>query len=508
LKRLFPLILTILIIAISWSAWRSISDALIKGQWFHLTEDEAIFAEVIEVFSETGKYGAWNGEEFSPWITAGPAALVPPALLKRMTGMSSSHAGRIGSFFFHLLMVDLILLLAFFGKNRFVLPKVSDWLPFALLTIGIFYQGWRGVQNAEYFMFGVFGESAALFYLVLTLFLLARDRVFLAAAAATAAVLAKPYMFFLIVSLAIVLIFEKKKRPMLRALFGVASVLSIYSMWMISSLGVNGFIEYWLVYPDRMSGLTGTKGLSVNFLTSGFVLDKLKSDVARFFHIVKIRTALMVLFGFFIALLNYDRNRWVKLSMVYFGIQSAWFLLLGPGNIPRYILPALIPPIMVLCVYLGAWFKEWFIQLEINYRAAWVFLMLTPLLIFSYRVEQNWKKNYENLATCGLCRQLAAQEYWKNSRLDRDIPIWTATTGYSRDLAFVLSASYRINSFDPVISKKSGWPSSIDTESKPSEGDWVIFGEMPKPGLLDYLREKKCQPVFRLPSSNEGFWKC
>ena len=271
---------------IVWSGFQTAGDSLGQAYWYQITGDEALHTEVVEVLAQTGKYSNWEGDRFVPGITTGPTLLIPSAMVSWLTGWSSARTARAFSFLYYLGSLIVLVLLLREALLEFLIASKAPLVFTAAVAIGLYHMGYRGLHDTGYYTFGVMGEGACGFFLLLCAYLYERKDHFWAGVAATLAVFSKPLMAFLpVVLLGFVIWPEiqgflgKKKKsgviitrkhvmipagleavqkfPIFMTSMGLLIPLLIWLAWMIHTLGWSGTYHYWVQYPRIMRSVNG-----------------------------------------------------------------------------------------------------------------------------------------------------------------------------------------------------------------------------------------------------------
>lgn len=191
----WPVLWVILVLAVLWSALQSWSDIATRAVWFHLTGDEALHSELIEVLVRTGMYQQWSGPAFAPVLTTGPALIIPSTLLKAVFGLPAAVSGRLVSFFYY---VGACVSVVYLARWRFPAFTRFNVLLFTLATLGIFHIQWRALADNFYYPYAVLGEQAMIFWLCVAVAAQWKSRPYWAGCAAGLALLSKPYVVFLV----------------------------------------------------------------------------------------------------------------------------------------------------------------------------------------------------------------------------------------------------------------------------------------------------------------------
>lgn len=505
------LLISLLAVALCWSAFQSLTDALIRAQWFELTSDEALHGELIASFAETGRYQAWSGTPFAPALTTGPTVILPAALLARVTGMPATLAGRATLFFYHLFFLGVLAAIAVRllreGANPVTRPIAAVT---AVLAIGLLHQGWRGMTETSYYLFGILGEGAVAFYVALCVWFLVRSsspekRDFLGAGlAAMLAVLSKPtLMFFPVLFFLLTLFTSETRRHTHWVTLGLAAPLAAGAAWMLTTLGPTGFTDWWIQYPKIMRALNGAGIPTHQALQEqgffGLVLERLREIP----EIVRPRALILAISGFaagaWFSWRGAKPQAFAFKLLLTFGIlHFSWWLFLSPGKVPRYLFPAMLAGWIAFVTWATPALARKFSRLP--FRALPVALLLVGVTsVFALRVGAQWIANHRNWKECAFCRELEFQSYWKSlSAQERPVFLWSTSTGVANDREMFLSAPYSLVSESD--SKHGGPPS----------GAWVAVGAHARAGTHQWIAANACQPIFTLPGPNgpEGFWTC
>lgn len=503
LKSLIPIGVAI---ALSWPMWNSLQDAFSRAHWYPLTGDEALHAEVITVLAETGRYSSWVHSPFVGHLTTGPTVIVPAALLSFLLPISPSSAGRVMLLIYHLAFLGLLgfwmveLLFHEFSRKRKALRVL-----FALSLLGIFHMAWRGLQGSGYFLFGILGEGAGVFYLTSTLYLLWKNNFqttpsrFLrwAGVCASLAVLSKPYFGLLIPCLFVgpFFVLPNRKHFTHSALFllqGIALPFFLYWLWMVFVLGFGGSLTHLLSIPGTMRDANGAglpQTLSLNSLFSACL-----EHIQSLPQILKVRSLLLALAGvIFLAVSTSRRIRFTSLtafSFLFVILHLGWWFFLSPGAQARYLLP----PLLVLWVFCLFGVVHVIRRVPQN-----LFPVVDPrqaslafsiaLLFFGFQVVNSWVQTASQWSHCAFCRQRAIQTKWKQLHASaplQELRARTTAQGHVPGLDLALSAPHAL--------VKSPAP-------------YVLVG--PWHDKLGFLEGTQgCKKIFGFPKMNEGIFQC
>lgn len=487
-----------MLIALSWPLFISLKHSLTQAPCFHITDDEALHAEIIENLMQTGKYKRWSGQPFAPELTTGPTVLLPAALLGKMTNMSSAMSGRAIILLYHFLTLLMLAQLTWrvARKNDF---NIAGSLVLIASTLGIFHLCWRGLQDTHYYNFGILGEGAGVFYLLITLLSTNRNRFFQAGFFASLAVLSKPYMLFLPISLVLYAFYLTfKRKDWLLPLFAIEGIMIPWLAWvgwMTFEIGLISTVEYWLRYPVIMRHVNGA-GLpeTLNF-SAHQILSQISAHIKALPTLMKWRSILLCSAGLvFSASIPTQLHRFL---IIFTALHLGWWLTLSPGAQSRYLLPVIFCAIIgVLSLFLQIASKELknIFPGLLKPKTAIICLTFATLFIyFGLQIEKT-RADWSDYSKCGLTRQLMMQRFWND--LPEHPRIWSTSAGYTGDLDLMLTAPYSSTCFDPKT------PDILPADS------WVSIGENPKEGALELLKKRDCKPVFAIPGSNVGFWKC
>lgn len=496
----------ILGIALAWPAFQSVSDSLIRARWFQLTDDEAIFAELTEHYTQKGEYRTWNSEFFHPAHTTGPTVILPASLIQEKYSFTSAEAGRVTLIGYHLL---LVLILGFlcerYLRYRDSHARVSGafrWV-FILMIAGVFHWGWRGYQDGGYYIFGIMGEGAAAFFTVLAIYSVFKESFFIAGLAASLACLSKPYFLFIPAGL-VLSVFLSNPKKLVSTFLGTTTPF-LWMFWVIQKkLGFDGTVEWFLNYPKAMRQINGG-GISANYSFGlQYFIDAVTTHARGLRSFMNIRSILLALvgFGFFVyTVKRYFKDVKLRTFFVFLGVTSlihtAWWFLVSPRIEARYLFPALI----LMWVGFALAFTHPLRRLILRFRTArgMVFVSLIALIVlfgkFGYQVRSEWKSALSSPETCPLCRQLEIQSFWKNLGEDRPEVVLASSRSYGGDTDLLLTAPHRIISFIPG--------------KTPIDKRWIVVSHQPQDGTGEFLLQKNCTAKIR-PSQRhfDGIWEC
>lgn len=500
-------LLPIIAVAVAWPCFTSVKDAAERAQWFHITGDEALHAEIIENLAQTGSYQDWRGSRFVPHLTTGPTLIVPAALLQRTFHIRGAVAGRVISFAYFLGFLALILtLLSFFtGKSR-IAP--GDRAMILLFGLGAFFWHWRTLQDDLYYAFAILGEGPAAFFMVLAIWASLRQRVFWTGLAAGLSALSKPYLALLPVILLIDSVFSmgrvrwpgrQERRNFGKLFAGIALPWGLWILWMALSLGPLQSFLFWKNYPAIMRATNGGGLATGAGLSLGFFLHQIVDKVHALPTILKARGLVLASLGIVSSLWLYPRQKEWKPWCAFSWIHLLWWFFLSPGVQARYLMPAFLI-LSILNLKAGFlivqrqnfWQRQKLWRLPRTSPAMIAFLGAFVIMKFSLSIGSSWQRNWNNMESCGFCRQLKAQEYWL--RLPQRPTLYSTSTSYVRDLDLVLTAPHEL---EPL-------PAPTELVSP----GWITVGEFAKQGTLEQLKNRHCHPVFELDLSQDGFWEC
>ena len=494
----------------AWPAFESIRYAFKQAHNFHITEDEALHIELIENLVRRGKYQAWRGDPFAPHLTTGPTVIVPAAILASLSGWSTSFSGRIVVIIYHLFLLVVLICGAFRiiyvtedGKSKFGSLNVGSAIVVAGIFVGIFHLGWRGFNEANYFLFGVLGEGVSAFYLVLGLFSFRYNKPFLTGMSATLAFLSKPYLFIFSFFICCAWFLrnrfnQENIKDLLFLAFGCVFPWIIWLGWMTYEMGVQGTIDYWIAYPEIMKSTNGA-GLT-KFTTFSEYISLIIEHILAIWKLIKVRTLVLVIVGTCISFIMWKRKtsneRGWGLISTFIIIHFLWWLFLTPGVQTRYLFP------VVVCALTALVWGLFYLIKKIKFwprfsNVGLVLFVLFGCLIVVFQTQDAWYKDRQEWWNCGMCRQEKLQEYWRRLSLNNKL-LWSTSGGYASDLDILLTA--------PFLVKKS--INNVGILNGKSERDLIVVGEFPKDGIRKALVEKNCKKVFVVPQRSEGFWRC
>jgi hypothetical protein len=499
-------LLSLVLIALSWPLFNGIASALGRSYWFELTNDESSIGEVIQNIASRGFYGNWHDTQFPAEITPGPMFMLPAAWLAKVSGLLAAESGRIVSFLYF-----AAFLAAIAGFTRCFLKARAEVSRIALIffALGIFYQGWSGIQGNNYWLFGVFGESAAVFYLVLSLLFLHRSSWFWAGIFASLSLLSKPYMLYLPASVGLVVFVSDplgKKGRLWPTVFGLALPIGLWQAYMIAQLGVEGWLAYWKAYPQALKSQTGLQSLEASSKSAiQLFFDKVIDRLSTAWSFLKIRSFVLALMGAVFLIRNFRKGVVFQVALVYTLIHFAWFFGMSTWVIPRYIFTSLT----VLWIFAALWgvefvtdgFERWLPStgnklLSRNSVLALIFPFLFVAGITGYRAVGEWKRSAASPDTCGFCQQRLMLHYWKE--LKNPPTVWSLGTEPG-DIGFLFSNHYQLREWQVP---------ELDRADLPPSGDWVLYGLFSDRRVLDLIKRRGCTPVFTVSKTWFGFWKC
>lgn len=509
----------LLLTLVLWPAKLSLEEALKRAYWFHLTDDEAQHAELIEHLTQTDRYGEWRGRPFAPTLTTGPTLIVPASLLQKMTGLPSAHTGRTVSLLYHLGTLALV----------FVLSAVALWpRPFTTagwwmagwIGIGLFHLLWRGLSETHYYIFGILGEGAAVFFILACFLAFIRARFLWAGVFASLAVLSKPYCALLPLSLLICFFWtgfgawhlRLKSRAFLKSFVSLVSGLALpwifWIGWMILEMGSSQTFEWWLNYPEIMRETNGA-GLPPHLTFQG-LLTEFFQKLPLALELFKPRTLLISLAGYAWATYRIFKTQPSKskpdpvaiilpLIWTFSTLHLAWWFLLSPGAQARYVFPAAVALWISALYFVFAILRHLLSFLKkppLPYLTITAAFLLVLFVVTAARVSATWNLNRDNFETCELCRQLAIQTFWKNTEERPDL---IYTSGSHADKELLLTAPYETQRLD---FKK------FSLRLPEASTSWVTYGDFSPPETKTFLRRHQCKPAFVIPHRMDGFWKC
>jgi len=514
-ERTRSFFLVLAFFALVWPAFLSFKEALVSAGHFHLTGDEAYHTELIENLAQTGKYRLWNSAPFALHLTTGPAIIVPAAALNRILPISSVRAGRAIVIFYQMLFALTIGCLALR-----LLPAptrntpVSQWI-WSGIAVGLFYEGFRGLQETNYFMYGVLGDGVGSAFLLFCVWALYEKRIFWAGVFASLAVFCKPYYLLLPLTLAFWSVaqeiflqkpFFKKLHPLLPVMAGLLLPLFLFFLWVIATLGWSDGSGLLASYPEIMRATNGA-GLPTTGREGSDVLSRVTQHYVGLGHLLKPRSAIMLLLGFSIALYRGVIKKTMPPAFLFLlsfaALHFCWWLLVTPTPEARYFLPVATALFLFACAALAGWvyfiFNKFLGVTERPGKETRVFLSLAVCYLFLHfgsQVAKEWIKITGNPEDCGVCRQILLQNYWK--KLDpRPTDVWSTSTGYAPEVDSLLSAPYQVHVFDP--------DQALPDFSKET---WVVVGEYSKEGTLPWLTKHGCNLEFGISQGQFGFWRC
>lgn len=504
-----------LLLAVAWPAFLSLGDALSRTGWFHLTGDEALHAEVISNLSQTGKYQNWGGSPFALHLTTGPTVILPAALLSKVTKLSPAESGRAVVFVYHLFLLTVLTILIW---NALSLTKAQTadrsklhLILFSVLTIGFFHMGWRGLQETHYYLFGILGDGVAGFYFVGAVFFFLKRWFFWGGIFSSLAVLSKPYWILLPAMVLIMLLSSKKK--LLLALGGMILPWMFWGGWMVTELGFERTFLLILAYPSLMRSANQAGLPTANEFSVLGLLVLVQKHFFSLFKLLKFRSLLMALVGFIYGAIHRKRSQVLYLLSLFGTLHFLWWFLLSPGSEPRYLLPALMSGwILFLLLFLN-WLKEK-IRSELIFQRREILFFLFPLffislIYFGVQVKSEWRKNEQNYKSCGFCRQLQIQKFWKkvvNQNPTHSPVIWITSQNYAQDMDLLLSAPALKKIWEEKAFLKAIKDQKLE-HSSPTPY-WILIGEDPNPRALQWIQKNNCREIYVVPTTTEGFWSC
>lgn len=513
--RVMQGLLLLVALVLVWPAIQSWSDALIRGFWFHLTEDEAFYAEIIQNLKFRGVYGGWDITPFSPSITGGPAFLFPLAAFAKLTelvNLNTAIAARTGCFLFHLGAVSFFIALAkkFIPKNKSI----------PVIALFIFFQVWRGIPENNYMTFGILAESAVTFYLFASLYFLSNKRFFWAGTCASLVVLAKPYMIFFPIGFLVAMFWltTENMRSRLRfsttIILGLALPLLFWFLFMGAKLGFLEMIQYWLNYPKAVSSFSGT--------------DSVLSPVQKFiFHLqhykeaMSVRAWLFTLVGLAVIGAQVFRKRHVEKSvpmtcLIFAVLHLIWWFFLSPGITPRYLMPVPMVALMgwlfiiqwiVQCLIIDFFSRSLkklrirsFLEKSFFFSRSFFYpiLFLLVTLAVAKKVIPEWKGNFGNYDSCQFCRQVYVLDEWQKigSTVVPSKFIWVSTGTHTVDRDLLFSAPARVMKIE-----------TSNDLSKIHPKDWASVSDFTQPFFRTWVAQH-CVKKINPPLQTVGLWEC
>lgn len=483
-------------LALAWPAIQTWSDALVRGLWFHLTEDEGFYAEVIQNLKIRGTYGGWEIPPFSPAITGGPAFLLPLAFFSKITGLNTAVAARVGCFLFHLGAVAF-----FIALSKKIVPQ-SRSIP--ILALLIFFLVWRGIPENGYMIFGILAESTVTFYLFASLYFAATRRFFWAGCCACLTVLAKPYMIFFPAAFlgAMVLTGLKANSPtqrntfLAKMLISLAVPLLLWFVFMATKLGTSGMIQYWLAYPKAVSAFSGTaSALSP--------LDRALLHALHWKEAMSIRAWIFTIVGLGVLVSHGARkknpDKTVPLICLTFAaLHLIWWFFMSPGVTARYLMP--VPMVaLVGWIYLVKYRIRFLSEKSVIFSPFvfyTVFALLTTAVVVK-KVAPEWKKNLGNYDSCQFCRQVYVISAWEKNHSGPELKsVWISTGTHTADRDQLFSA--------PTHTRRIDTASDL---SKIQSGDWVSVSDFTQPFFKTWVSEN-CVKKINPPLQSNGLWEC
>ncbi len=471
-------------LAVMWPALQSWGDILTRAVWFHLTADEALHSEFIEVLAQTGKYQPWNGPVFAPHATTGPALILPAAILSWISGWPGAAMGRVVSFIYYLgtcILICKLVLKPLVGR-----PTFNRTLA-CLLALGIFHTQWRALRENFYYPYGVLGEQAMIFWLCASFFALMSKRSLRAGVACGLALLSKPYCIFIAPVFLITLCFQKDGRGVARFTAGLLIPWTGWLTWMAFVLGLNGTVQYWIQYPQVMKQANG--GLAPATLPFSAVL-------AQIPRILNMKGIFFLIAGFFTVLLQARRQPWSRPLAVFAFIHLFWWAFAAPGPQPRYLVPAYL----IFCLSSLSFLLErvfaW------RQPPAWSPAIRATVLFFcvaavSWRAIPEWMRISSDLPSYGFPQQLLVQQDWKKLQARHPDSLLTTQPEFGDDAALLLSAPFSVHRVPA---------DELPRWLKP--GAWFLFGENTPASASEYLRRAACQKMGGVQSGPIGIWAC
>ncbi len=481
-----PVLIVLISFAVFWSALHSLGDVITRGTWFHLTGDESLHAEVIEVLSRTGQFRVWTGPLFPAYLTSGPALTVFSALIKVVTGLSGSVAGRLTSFSYYIGCWFLLI-----GMVRLQSKKWSrdQLLVGSLVVIGFFHIQWRGLQDNFYYPFAILGEQAMIFWILLATWAHLRGNVLLSGIASGLALLSKPYVVFLVPIWVLILAFHRETRKSaLRYLLGVFFPWSLWVGWMVCTMGPVGALQYWLRYPEAIR-LAGNPGM----LSEGVPLSV---RIAIVPEILNRKGMLAFAVGIFSALwLGRKLRAFLPLTVFAF-FHLAWWFWKAPTPSPRYFVPVYLifclANVLILLKQLDRVpFPK---QLGFAMRSSLIFALIAPLLI---RVVPEVNRILSDRESYGFTRQLILQREWEKMDPRPTQFLSVAQVDYAHEVDTLMVGPHTI--------QRVAIP-NLRMELKP--GTWVIMGESSDLAATPILESAGCQKRAGTTQGPYGIWAC
>jgi len=531
---MIALVMALVCLGLSWSVLTNLRHAAVKAHQFHITPDEAAHSEVIEVLSRTGLYQTWDGSPFAPVLTTGPTLLAPAALAEKLTGLAGSEMGRAGSFLYFFGVLAVLFVSSFRTAARGLRGEAGEVPMGARVVVGIlscafFEIAWRGYDSSDYYLFGVLGEGASVFFLLICLINEIEGRsAWISGAAASLAALSKPYLVLLPLALVLSWLWavlrpeqenEDDCRPALKrlgtGLVGIAAPWLIWIGWMAARMGLGGTVRFWINYPKIMKAANGA-GLPDHAPESlsawAFeTIRKVRSGIG----LMKARSFLLIVLGFGAWVLRPPTR--AKVLPIFALAHLAWWVFLSPGIQSRYLLPVVVSGWLAFIAavwlplsragisYLSAHKRrsiirwDWVLACSVF---AWVVAGTSMIL----QVSQSWKKDNESVSDCGFCRQLQLQAYWKSLPEPRP-RLLSLSSDLAHDADLVLTAPHEIELRD------------LKNISPPERTQWVLWGEEPAlgfSGMFERIKLWNCQPIYAFShalsrpeeAGGEGFYQC
>lgn len=513
----------------------SVRVTLERAQWFQVTPDEALHAEVIESLAQTGRYALWTplGEK-NPEVpkkgslgalnlTTGPTLIVPAALLEKVTGHRAIIAARLVSVAYFLGTLILLFHIASHLSRQHKM-NVRENLIAACSSVGFFFLQWRALQDTNYYSFAILGEGPAVFFVVLALWSGLKNRFTLMGAACSLAALSKPYFALLPFCLGVLIVMrllirgsrqERSRAFFWPTLIGLSAPIAFVLTAFLVTFGARETLSILRSYPAIMKAANGA-GLGAEWAPSlHFFQSLILTKLHTLPTILKLRGVIFFVVGAFLSLRLSYRSRAFAPLIAFAWLHLIWWFFFTGATVSRYLMPAYLIFTLVNFIFVIGIMKKIMRAFTSGSTVILIIGISSMLGYHAYYLGLTTSKNWKNLEANPFYRQISAQNFWllqledqssTRTGITKNIPLLysTSTSAYAHDIDYVISQPYEFSTkklLNPI-------------EPFPSDG-WIVLGELPEPtwfaAIQKALEAGKCQSVAGVPyfiAGQRGFYAC